>query len=45
MSTVNKLFINGEWLETDSTFDVIDPATGELIGQVADADATRIGKR
>jgi len=40
MSTVNKLFINGEWLETGSTFDVIDPATGEVVGAVADADRT-----
>ncbi len=29
------MFINGEWLTTDHTFDVFNPATGEVIGQVA----------
>ncbi|HEU4963341.1 MAG TPA: NAD-dependent succinate-semialdehyde dehydrogenase [Bacilli bacterium] len=36
----NKLYINGEWVETANTMDVIDPATGEVIAQVADADAS-----
>nr|WP_308114736.1 NAD-dependent succinate-semialdehyde dehydrogenase [Rhodococcus opacus] len=30
------LFIDGRWVDTDSTFDVVDPATGEVIGSVAD---------
>lgn len=29
------MYINGEWLATEATFDVINPATGEIIGQVA----------
>jgi succinate-semialdehyde dehydrogenase/glutarate-semialdehyde dehydrogenase len=35
------MFINGEWLEARSgaTFDVRNPATGELVGQVPDGSA------
>ncbi|MEF2978709.1 NAD-dependent succinate-semialdehyde dehydrogenase [Subtercola sp. YIM 133946] len=35
------LFIGGEWREasTGATFDVIDPATGEVIKRIADASA------
>lgn len=33
------MFINGQWLTTDQTFDVLNPATGEVIGQVADGGA------
>ncbi|MBF6296654.1 NAD-dependent succinate-semialdehyde dehydrogenase [Nocardia amamiensis] len=32
------LFINGEWRETARSLPVIDPATGELLCSVADAD-------
>lgn len=32
------MYINGEWIELDRKFDVNNPATGELIGQVADGD-------
>ncbi|MEU7632890.1 NAD-dependent succinate-semialdehyde dehydrogenase [Nocardia sp. NPDC049220] len=32
------LLIDGEWVTTEATFDVLDPATGELIARVADAD-------
>jgi len=32
------MFIDGHWLEGQKTFDVINPATGEVIGQVADGD-------
>jgi succinate-semialdehyde dehydrogenase/glutarate-semialdehyde dehydrogenase len=31
------LFIGGAWTETDATFDVADPATGEVAARVADA--------
>jgi succinate-semialdehyde dehydrogenase/glutarate-semialdehyde dehydrogenase len=31
------LLIGGKWITTSSTFDVLDPATGEVIAQVADA--------
>lgn len=42
----SKLYIDGEWVQAPDaqTFEVINPATGEVIGQVADgsrADATR----
>ena len=29
-------FINGEWVNTGKTFDVINPATGKVLAQVAD---------
>ncbi len=31
------MFINGEWRETEATFDVTNPATGEVIAAVPDA--------
>ena len=30
------MYINGNWIESDTTFSVINPATGEEIGRVAD---------
>ena len=30
------MYINGKWIESDKTFGVINPATGEEIGRVAD---------
>ncbi|OWY09653.1 succinate-semialdehyde dehydrogenase (NADP(+)) [Thioclava sp. F42-5] len=38
-----RAYLNGEWIETGKTFDVTDPATGELVAKVADldVDATR----
>jgi len=37
----NKLFINGQWKDarSGSTFDVLNPATGELITKVASGGA------
>ncbi len=32
------MFIDGQWLKCDNTFDVLNPATGEVLGQVADGD-------
>ncbi len=32
------MYINGEWINLDRRFDVNNPATGELIGQVSDGD-------
>ena len=32
------MFIDGQWLEIKKTFDVVNPATGEVIGKVADGD-------
>jgi succinate-semialdehyde dehydrogenase/glutarate-semialdehyde dehydrogenase len=37
MTTTSKLYINGEWVATDSTFEVTDPATGAVVGHAADA--------
>lgn len=34
------MYIDGQWLEVPGTFDVTNPATGEVIGQVADGDAS-----
>ena len=31
-----KLYIDGVWIETDRSFDVIDPATGQRVGTAAD---------
>ena len=41
MSSLTKTdcFIEGHWVPTDKRFDVTNPATGEVIAQVADADA------
>ena len=33
------MYIDGQWLECESTFDVHNPATGEVLGQVADGTA------
>jgi len=32
------MFIDGQWLDSGKTFDVLNPATGEVIGKVADGD-------
>ncbi len=32
------MFIDGQWLKCDNTFDVLNPATGEVLDQVADGD-------
>ncbi|WP_102159182.1 NAD-dependent succinate-semialdehyde dehydrogenase [Zhihengliuella halotolerans] len=32
------LYIDGAWVATEATIDVQDPATGEVIAQIADAD-------
>lgn len=32
------MFINGHWVDSDKTFEVINPASGEVIGVVADGD-------
>ncbi len=32
-----KLYINGEWVETDSTYDIIDPATTKVVGRAPEA--------
>src|SRR4051794_15740010 len=34
------LYIDGGWLPVDETFDVVNPATGDVIAQVADGGAT-----
>ncbi len=44
--SANKLLINGKWVESSSgkTFPTINPATGEVITQVAEADAPDVDK-
>ncbi len=37
-----KLLINGEWVEAGKTFDTINPATGEVLTQVAEASAADV---
>ncbi len=34
---INQLLINNEWQDSQSTFDIINPATGEVITSLADA--------
>ncbi|UZD65828.1 NAD-dependent succinate-semialdehyde dehydrogenase [Marinobacter sp. AN1] len=36
------MYINGTWVDTDHTFDVTNPANGDIIGQVPDASAAQI---
>ena len=37
-----KLLINGEWVEGKKHFDTINPATGEVLTQVADAGPAEV---
>lgn len=41
MDVPTQLFLNGEWRDASdgATFDVVDPATGEIVAKVADATA------
>src|ERR1700731_1693721 len=44
--TATKLLINGQWVNSTSgkTFPTINPSTGEVITQVAEADAPDVDK-
>src|ERR1700734_1589756 len=44
--SANKLLINGRWINSASgkTFPTVNPATGEVITQVAEADAADVDK-
>jgi len=44
--SANKLLINGQWVNSASgkTWPTINPATGEVITQVAEADAADVDK-
>src|SRR6516164_11189862 len=44
--SATKLFINNKWVDATSgkTFPTINPATGEVIAQVAEADAADVDK-
>ena len=37
-----KLLIGGEWVEGKKTFSTINPATGEVLTEIADADAAQV---
>jgi acyl-CoA reductase-like NAD-dependent aldehyde dehydrogenase len=39
-----KLLIGGEWVESSKTFDTVNPATGEVITQVAEAGAEDVDR-
>ena len=38
------MYINGEWRSGDATFPVHNPASGELIGEVADASVAQVNE-
>lgn len=42
LKTPHRLLINGEWIETSTTFDVLDPATGNVLSQVSEAESAEI---
>lgn len=42
LNTPHRLLINGEWIETSSTFDVLDPATGDVLSHVSAAETAEI---
>jgi len=39
-----RLLIGGEWLSTSKTFDTVNPATGEVITQIASASAQEVDR-
>lgn len=39
-----KLLINGEWISTSKSFDTINPASGEVITQIAEAGAEDVNR-
>ena len=38
------MYIDGQWFDGKKTFEVVNPATGEVIGDVADGDASHATK-
>ena len=39
-----RAYINGEWIETGTTFDVTNPATGEVVARVTDVPRTMVAE-
>ncbi|MGB8956878.1 MAG: aldehyde dehydrogenase family protein, partial [Tumebacillaceae bacterium] len=39
MNKTSKLYIDGQWVSTPDSFEVTDPATGQVVGRSADAGA------
>src|SRR5437868_14744418 len=39
-----RLLINGQWTEGSKTFDTMNPATGEVLTQVAEASAAEVDR-
>lgn len=37
-----RLYINGEWIETDHKFDVVDPATQQIVAKVSSAGDAQV---
>lgn len=42
INTPHRLLINGEWVETSTKFDVVNPATSEVLSQVSAAETADI---
>ena len=40
----DKAYVNGEWVSGDATFDVTNPARGDVIAQVADLSRDQVAK-
>ena len=38
------MYIDGQWLDSEKTFDVLNPATGEVIGRVVDGDQSHANR-
>ncbi|MCV6601069.1 MAG: aldehyde dehydrogenase family protein, partial [Cohaesibacter sp.] len=39
-----RAYVNGEWVENGKTFDVINPATGEVLAKVTDLSVAEVSK-
>ena len=39
-----KLLIGGEWVQTSKTFETVNPATGEVLTQVADGSVADVDR-
>ena len=40
---LNSSYIDGQWVRGPSTFEVVNPATGEILAEVADLSRAQIG--
>lgn len=42
MSGTRKLYINGEWVETEETFESLNPSTGSVVGTLYEANESHV---